>query len=171
MKRLVVLVGASGAGKTTTAEVLERRPTWRGRTHFFDSIGVPSGEEMEAGDWGGEDWQMWATRQWMDRLAQGDSALQLLEAQTRPTSVLTALAKHDDLKAEIILLDCTIEVRRYRLVELRKRPELANAQMDCWAAYLAGQAHALGLPVIDTGELTPDEVADRVEGLVGVAAS
>jgi hypothetical protein len=30
-----------------------------------------------------------------------------------------------------------------RLVEMRGRPELANPQMENWAAYLAGQAHAL----------------------------
>ncbi len=31
------LVGASGVGKATVARVLERRATWKGRTHFFIS--------------------------------------------------------------------------------------------------------------------------------------
>jgi len=53
--------------------------------------------------------------------------------------------------------------RRHRLVELRGQPELANGRMDCWAAYLAGQSHALGLPVIDTSDLDPEATADRVE--------
>jgi len=167
MKRVVVLVGASGAGKTTVAEILARRAPWRGHTHYFDAIGVPSPEEMASGDWGGEEWQLWATRQWMGRLAANDARLQLLEGQTRPSFVRTASEPHPDLHVEIILLDCSTQVRRRRLVELRGRLELANAQMENWAAYLAGQAHALGLPVIDTSHLDPTAVADRVEELAG----
>ncbi len=169
IKRVVVLVGASGAGKTTVAEVLAGRAPWKGHTHFFDSIGVPSAAEMESGDWGQEGWQMWATGQWMDRLAGTDARLQLLEGQTRPSFVRSACEPHAELTPEIILLDCSAEVRRHRLVELRKRPELANPKMDSWAAYLAGQAHALGLPVIDTSDLDPGTVADRVDALAGVA--
>lgn len=171
IKRVVVLVGASGAGKTTVAEVLAGRAPWSGHTYFFDTIGVPSAEEMESGDWGGEGWQMWATRLWMRRLAGMDSPLQLLEGQTRPSFVRTASERHRDLRPEIILLDCSSEVRRYRLVVLRKRPELANAKMDNWAAYLAGQAHALGLPVIDTSDLDPTTIAAQVDALAGVGTS
>lgn len=32
--------------------------------------------------------------------------------------------------------------------------------MDCWAAYLRGQADALDLPVIDTTDIGIDDVAD-----------
>jgi len=34
--------------------------------------------------------------------------------------------------------------------------------MDCWAAYLRGQADALELPVIDTTNLAIDTVADEL---------
>jgi hypothetical protein len=60
MRRLVWLVGASGVGKTTVAEVLERRLPWTGNTYFFDSIGVPSPEEMDRRFGGGDGWQQWA---------------------------------------------------------------------------------------------------------------
>jgi len=168
MKSVVVLVGASGSGKTTVAEVLAARPPWAGNTHYFDTIGVPSAAEMEERHGGGEAWQLWATQQWMDRLARSDSALQLLEGQTRPSFVMTAAEAHPELAVQIVLLDCTPEVRQHRLAELRQASELANPQMDCWAAYLAGQAHALGLSVIDTGDLEPGAVADRVEAATGL---
>lgn len=167
VQRVVWLVGASGAGKTAVAETLAARPSWRGATHFFDSIGVPSGAEMETGDWGGEDWQMWATRQWMDRIAERGSALSLIEGQTRPSGIRIAAEAYPGLSLEIILLDCTPEVRRHRLIELRDQPELASHEMDCWAAYLVGQAHALGLPVVDTSKLDVRTTADRIEQLVG----
>jgi hypothetical protein len=38
--------------------------------------------------------------------------------------------------------------------------------MDCWAAYLRGQADALNLPVIDTTLLSIEEVADQLEAIV-----
>jgi hypothetical protein len=34
--------------------------------------------------------------------------------------------------------------------------------MDCWAAYLRGQADALDLPVIDTTEIGIEAAADRL---------
>lgn len=165
--RLVVLVGASGVGKTTVAGVLSERPMWRGRTHFFDSIGVPSTEEMETEYGGPEGWQEWATHQWVDRLAEAEGSPQLLEGQTRPTFVISAAAQHADLETRVVLLDCSSEVRRRRLTELRGQPELATGRMDCWAAYLTGQAHALGLPVVMTDDKTPEEVAADIESMLG----
>lgn len=165
-KRVVFLVGASGAGKTTVAEILEARPRWKGHTHYFDTIGVPSPEVMENEFGGGEAWQRWATREWIDRLASDASELHLIEGQTRPSFIVAAAESHPGLEPLIILLDCSAEVRRHRLTELRKRPELANRQMDHWAVYLAGQAHALGLSVIDTSDLGPSAVADAIEAHV-----
>ena len=42
--------------------------------------------------------------------------------------------------------------------------------MNLWAVYLRGQADALGLPVIDTSEMSNESVADRVEELAEVRA-
>jgi hypothetical protein len=75
---------------------------------------------------------------------------------------------HPDLEPTIILLDCNPSVRRHRLVELRKQGELDNSTMENWAAYLRGQADALGLPVIDTSDLTLEGVAAAVEIAAGV---
>jgi hypothetical protein len=167
MRRLVILIGASGAGKTAVAEKLEERPPWAGHTHYFDSIGVPSAREM-ASYGGGEGWQRWASEEWVKRLAGLESPLELLEGQTRPSFLMPELARHPDLDPTILLLDCSPAVRRHRLAKLRGQAELADPRMDAWAAYLRGQADALGLPVIDTTDLTLDEVVAEVESAVGI---
>lgn len=169
MRRVVFLVGASGVGKTTVARVLERRAPWKGHTHYFDTIEVPSNERMEVEFGSGEEWQRWATRQWVNRLTENDGDLQLIEGQTRPSFIREAAEPHPDLDFRIILLDCTPEVRRHRLVELRQRPELATLRMDNWAAYLAGQAHALELPVLDTSHAGPEAIALEIEARIGIA--
>lgn len=167
-QRVVFLVGASGVGKTTVAQILERRVPWAGHTHYFDTIGVPPFEAMEAEFGSGEEWQRWATREWIARLGESDAELQLIEGQTRPSFIREAAAGQPHLQVDIILLDCPSHVREGRVTALRGQPELASPQMDCWAAYLAGQAHALGLPVIDTGGADPHAVADQIEERLGL---
>jgi ABC-type glutathione transport system ATPase component len=46
---LVVLIGASGSGKTTIARAIEGRFAASVDVFFFDRIGVPSLEQMIAG--------------------------------------------------------------------------------------------------------------------------
>ena len=167
-RRAVFLVGASGVGKTTIADVLAVRSRWTGHTYHFDDIGVPPPEEMVAQHGSGEAWQEWATHQWVQRLAATGAHLQLLEGQTRPSFILRAAEKHSELDSFIILLDCTPEVRSWRLTRGRNRPELANDRMDRWAVYLRGQADALGLAVIDTSEGDPESLADEVERAIGM---
>jgi hypothetical protein len=48
----------------------------------------------------------------------------------------------------------------------RGQPELANPQMDCWAAYLRGQADALSLSIIDTSNNPIDKSVAELELLV-----
>jgi hypothetical protein len=110
----------------------------------------------------GDAWQADATRRWLERLSASaePGVVSVLEGQTRPSFVRAG--SDGSLELRMVLLQCNAEVRAERLC-LRGQPELANARMDSWAAYLRGQADALGLPVIDTSELTPDEVADALE--------
>lgn len=163
--RAVFLLGASGVGKTSVAQHLESRAPWVGLVHYFDSIGVPSTDRMVEEHGSGEAWQKWATEQWVLHLAGSNERLQLLEGQTRPSFVREALESAPGLEPILILLNCSEDVRRHRLTELRGRPELANPRMETWSAYLRGQADALGLPVIDTDELEIGEVAERVEAI------
>lgn len=165
-RRIAFLIGASGVGKTAVASVLKERGPWKGNTFHSDTIGVPSPEELDQWPGGGEEWQKWATEQWVMKLAERDTPLQLLEMQTRPSFILPAVEAYPQFTHTIVLLECSPEVRRFRLTELRRRPELLDPRMENWAVYLRGQADALGLRVIQTDDLAPDEVAAAVESAV-----
>ncbi|PWT93495.1 MAG: hypothetical protein C5B55_04455 [Blastocatellia bacterium] len=160
---IIVVTGASGSGKTAAVRALDARAIPGVRCYYFDSIGVPSPEEMERLG-GGEQWQAVTTQKWIDRLASDpDRAdVYVLDGQTRPSFVINAAKKTNINVLRIILLDCTPPIRNTRLIDLRGQPDLANSQMDCWAAYLRGQADALGLRVIDTTIPGIDEVVDAL---------
>ena len=149
---IIVVTGASGSGKTAGVSALAARALPGVRCYHFDSVGVPSPEEMDRDFGGGEQWQALMTQQWLDRFATDpDGAdVYVLDGQTRPTFVIRAAERSGIDGVRIVLLDCEPSVRHTRLIELRGQAELVNSQMDCWAAYLRGQADALDLPVIDT---------------------
>jgi signal recognition particle receptor subunit beta len=161
---ILAIVGASGAGKTRVVEELAQRDLPGVTLHHFDSIGVPSVEEMERGFGSGEAWQAATTDQWISRLAaiQGDAEVAILEGQTRPSFLRDAFVRHAIGRTSIVLLDCAADIRWERLHGMRNQPELANARMDSWSAYLRGQADALGLPVLDTGTAVPAAIADAL---------
>ena len=164
---IVVVTGASGVGKSAALAALEARAVRGLRCFYFDSIGVPPAEVIEREFGGGERWQAHATEQWLQRLSaeSAENMVSVLEGSTRPSFVRAALARVPHARVQIVLLDCQSAVRAARLVA-RGQPELANPQMDSWAAYLRGQADALELPVIDT---THHSVAEVAEGLRVVA--
>ena len=164
---IVVVTGASGAGKTATVEALHARRLEGVRCFHFDSIGVPTVEVMQRDHGGPERWQAWATHEWLARLADlGDGArVAVLDAQTRPSTVFAAPGAGAVWRAQVVLVDCLPEVRAARLLR-RGQGDLATARMDSWAAYLRGQAAALALPIIETSGLTVAEAADQLERIV-----
>lgn len=165
---VLVVTGASGAGKTATVEALAARALPGVRCFHFDSIGVPTAESMERDYGGAERWQAWATNQWLARLAALGEGVRVavLDAQTRPSIVFAAPGAGITWRAHVAVLDCSPQVRAARLHGPRGQPELATARMDSWAAYLRGQADALALPVIDTSGLTVADVAQHLEAIV-----
>ena len=168
---LLVLTGASGAGKTTIVERLAALGLEGVGCYHFDSIGVPTAEEMETRFAGGDSWQAWALDQWVDRIARNEDRVRLavLDGQVRPTAALEAGARHD-LTTLVVLIDCTTDVRNARLITQRGQPDLANSRMDMWAAYLRGQADALRLAIVDTSGMSIDAsvaaLRERTEALV-----
>lgn len=164
---IIVVTGASGSGKTAAVHALDARALPGVRCYYFDSIGVPSSEEMERDFGGGEQWQAITTQKWLEWLASDPDGTEVyvLDGQTRPSFVNSA-AKRAGIEPRIILLDCEPSVRNARLIHLREQPDLANAQMDNWAVYLRGQADALGLPVIDTTNMSIDDVAGALIVLI-----
>jgi len=168
VSRILVVTGASGAGKTATVRALDARAVSGVRCFYFDSIGVPTAEVMERDYGSGEQWQAAATAAWLARLGAlpRDIRLAVLDAQTRPSFVFDAAARAAPRTVSVVLLDCSSNLRAARLHGPRQQPQLANAQMDHWAAYLRGQADALGLTVIDMSILTITEAAEKLEQVV-----
>jgi adenylate kinase family enzyme len=159
-----VLTGASGAGKTTIARGVEQRGIANCQVHYFDSIGVPSDEQMRA-QYGREDgWQRRTTLRWMERikpiLDAGGSVL--FEGQMRIAFVTEALASSRIDKARIILVDCDDETREARLRLERVQPELASERMRDWARYLRDEARAADIEVLDTARVSVAECADLI---------
>ena len=166
--RILVVTGASGAGKTATVRALDTRGIPGVRCFYFDSIGVPTAEVMEREYGGAEQWQASATAAWLTQLGAlpNDIRLAVLDGQTRPTFVFDAAAQAAPRVVHVALLDCSSDVRGARLRGPRQQPELADARMDQWAAYLRGQADSLDLAVIDTTALSVAAAADQLEALV-----
>ena len=162
---LFFVIGASGAGKTAAVRALEARRIAGVRCYFFDSVGVPTPDVMER-EWGsGEKWQEQMTKRWIERMAANADGVQLavLDGQTRPSFIQPHLAPAGVGHARILLLDCTPAVRVARLSGPRGQPELAGDSMHAWAAYLRGQADALGLRVLDTSDMSIEGVADVLQ--------
>jgi energy-coupling factor transporter ATP-binding protein EcfA2 len=159
---ILVLTGASGAGKTTLVAELRALGLPGVGCYHLDSVGVPSPEEMTRLFGGGEQWQSAVTAQWMERLMRNDDGVRVavLDGQTRPSVLKSHLERLGARIWRIVLADCGHAERNARLRGPRGQPELACADMDGWAAYLRGKADALGLHVIDTSRPLDDSVAE-----------
>jgi adenylate kinase family enzyme len=169
---IIVVTGASGAGKTTLVRALEaRRPPGVG-CYYFDSVGVPTREQMTAqfGSPGG--WQEAMTYQWIARLKENADRHEVLvlDGQVRPSVVRSAFTRYRVARGRILLIDCGHDVREARLTSERNQPELVTRDMAAWAGYLRGQADALGLPALDTTRLTIAEATDALQSLITAGA-
>ncbi|HEY6457760.1 MAG TPA: hypothetical protein VIY90_21000 [Steroidobacteraceae bacterium] len=154
-------------GKTTAVRAIEARTLAGVRCFYFDSVGVPTAEEMRRDHGGGEQWQSWATRWWLAELDKLNPEIRvaILDGQTRPSYIIEA-AKSVSRTVEIVLLDCRQSERERRLHEGRGQPELVTDEMNSWADYLRRQADALRLPIVDTTRLATQAVADRLVEVV-----
>jgi dephospho-CoA kinase len=165
---LVVLTGASGAGKTTIARSIENLGLPNFEVHFFDSVGVPSVKQMR-GEYGpghepGGAWQRAMTLTWVRRIRAilqcGNSVL--FEGQMRIAFLKEAFAENQISGAHIILVDCDDTTRAERLHVHRAQPDLANVDMMNWARYLREEACAADVRVLDTGRLSVAECVGAV---------
>ena len=149
---LVILFGASGAGKTSIARAFSAAQPSVAEVCFFDSIGVPSSEEMAARYGSGEGWQEAMTAEWLARIAvrlkAGSNVL--FEGQTRPSFVAGGALAAGIGEFKMVLVDCDDETRARRLGEQRGQPELATASMMNWARFLRDEAGRGGHLILNT---------------------
>jgi hypothetical protein len=167
-RHIVIVTGASGAGKTAVVRALESRSLPRVRCFYFDSIGVPSSDVMDRDFGGGEKWQEHATAQWLTRFDElsDDTRVAVLDGQTRPSFVFDAADRAPTSALHVVLFHCSPDAREARLRGPRGQPELASDRMTNWADYLRDQATALGLPVVDTTMQTIAQATDYLESMV-----
>jgi hypothetical protein len=169
---LVILTGASGAGKTALARHFLKHHAELCDVFFFDSVGVPSLEVMEAEYGSPEAWQRAMTLQWIARIQpilSGDRPV-LFEGQMRIAFLQEALSAQQVSGAHIVLVDCDDAVRTERLHLDRLQPELANPTMMNWARYLRREAVETGAEILDTGVLSFEDCVARVNLLLFGAA-
>ncbi len=161
--RLVVLIGASGSGKTAIAGTIAARFPDKFSVFHFDRIGVPSAEQMIAEYGSGEGWQRAKTFEWMARLGASPTPGRpvLFEGQTR-LSFLAEAADTAGIAYLPLLVDCDDDTRMRRLTFERRKPELANSTMMAWAQYLRREALDRGCAILHTSQISLDESVEHV---------
>ncbi len=169
---LYFITGSSGSGKTTLLRNVVKSAYPNLLAYHFDDLGVPSFEEMNTRFGSPAQWQAYNVREWMSKVTQlKDTSLVVLDGQVRPTDIFDA-AKQEGLSAiHVTLIDCSHEERRRRLLNERVQPELDMLDMYAWAAYLHGQADALGLEIIDTTHLDLAEATQKLADSIECFAS
>jgi adenylate kinase len=160
---ILILTGASGAGKTTLTLKMRERLIPGVECINCDRVKVEVPETADPSEL-----QTAILRHWISELNTEGSNIELavLDTQIRPHRAIAALKQAGIKHSAIVLVDCDPVKRNARLRGARKQPELASAQMDCWAAYLRGQADALKLPIIDTSEDSIDKSLGTLAQLI-----
>lgn len=161
---IVVLTGASGAGKTTLIRALEQLAlpgiACVECTAIYDALpGNVKADGAIAQDAILQHWIEWTLVQPALRVA-------VLATQIRPHKAIALLRRSGIASCKIVLIEAANDVRNSRLRGPRGEPGLASAQMDSWAAYLRGQADALDLPIIDTSQTTVESSLAELRAIV-----
>lgn len=165
---VIFLTGASGAGKTTLLDAFSNIPLESTICLHFDSIGVPSEDEMIKTYGSGSEWQKAMTYYWVQRIIQdySNKTNVILEGQVNLDFIASAFAGFNFHSYQIILFHCDDLVRHQRLHQGRNQSELINETMDNWAAFLKKQAIDRKAVILDTTSMSIDEMLERFKNYV-----
>jgi adenylate kinase family enzyme len=163
MNKLIFIIGASGAGKTTAVKALEKVYLPNYQILYFDSIGVPSFTEMNAKYNGPEEWQRIKTAEWVKIIKETllPKTHVILDGQTRPKFIEDACIENKISAYEVLLFDCSDEERTERLID-RGQSELADQQMMNWASYLRQESQKRAYQIINNTHLTCEETLNKL---------
>jgi GrpB-like predicted nucleotidyltransferase (UPF0157 family)/GNAT superfamily N-acetyltransferase len=168
---IVFLTGASGAGKTTILDGFNKKFSNASITCLhFDSMGVPSEEEMIKIYRSGSEWQKAMTYHWINKLINDyqDKKLVVLEGQVNLDFIVTAFEGFKFHQYRILLAHCENTIRHKRLHQDRNQPELINDNMDNWADFLKKQAIDRNAVILDTTLMNADEMVSQFEKLIDI---
>ncbi len=167
-KTIYFITGASGVGKTALVEQLKEKykdSAWD--FLHFDSVGVPSTEEMIEQFGSPQAWQEDITKKWISKLVGDDNHEKIfIEGQTNLNHIYNGFKDSDFTDFKVILLDTSKEEMAYRLTHLRNQPELLNEDMYNWLNYLRKQAVDFEIPIINTTQLSKKEVLSEFEKII-----
>ncbi len=164
----VFLTGASGAGKTHLAELLnDRLDHEKAEIAFFDSIGVPSLDEMLRQYGSGEGWQKAKTYEWIEKLlAIADKPLRILEGSSDPQFIIDCCKRVGITNYLLCVVHCDDGVREERLTKKRNQPGLVKQDMRNWAKVLHDKTLTLGGSVIDTSDSSSKRYVNELASLI-----
>jgi hypothetical protein len=168
---LLCVTGASGAGKTTAVETLRAQIEPRLLpTLWFDSLGVPTPDQMAVGWESPRGWQKAMTWHWVQTAKNvfRTHPLVILEGSFDPQYAIAACTANR-LRFAVVLLHTDDTVRSARLGK-RGQPELATADMTSWASYLREQTQLLGGHVVDASGDIDGVVAGLCTHALGLLA-
>ena len=164
------ITGASGVGKTTLVSQLEEKYGDRYDWAFFhfDSIGVPSKEDMEAQYGSGENWQKEMTKIWVQKMLSEypNKRTIIFEGQVNLDFIKEGFEQSGFSDYTTVLIDCKEETMHHRLSGERMQPELVTPEMNNWRKLLREQAEQYGESVIDTHELDKDQAIEAFESVL-----
>ncbi len=163
---LLILTGASGAGKTTISRAISRDQP-RVLVLEADALEPPSAEFVETigpTEGPGGSFQRSRALFWVGQLKSGLLADRpvLLDYQCRIAFLEEALRFHAVTTARIILVECNRQERETRLHE-RGSPGLVHDEMHNWSQYLHKEAEEAGIIILNTFDVP---VAENVRLLV-----
>lgn len=167
MHKLYFLIGASGVGKTTAAKLLENKKR-NIKFIYFDRENItPSKVEMIETFGSIENYQKHKTVELVKRMMDGYLNKQsvLIDTQSRFEFIKDACKENQINNFQVILFDCEDLTRNKRLNE-RGQPHLINQDMDNWAKFLREDCKKNNCSIIDTTNLTVDEMTNVLENII-----
>jgi thymidylate kinase len=171
-KHIFFITGASGTGKTSLVSDLKKK--YKNKKNwiflYFDSIGVPTLEEMIKQFGSAENWQKEITFQWIKKMLSEyeDKEIIIFEGQVNLQFIKDGFFQNNFTNYKTILLDCNENIMRKRLTKDRNQPELLNQDMKNWLNFLRMQAKKFGAKIIDTSNKSKSEILKSFEEILKV---
>lgn len=169
-KFIIFITGASGVGKTTLLNNLQKKHADKIKWEFlkFDSVGVPSDEEMVRDFGSGENWQRQTTYDWIDKMVNkfADKDLIIIDGQANLEFIKAGFANQNFQRYQIVLIDCDQEIMVRRLIDERQQAWLASEDMKNWLKFLRNQAINFKTPTIDTSYISQEAVVMKFEEIL-----